>query len=72
MLFLYVLTLASALHHADLAVIGPAATPEVNAVNCGADVPSYLQFAVAIDGERRLVQRRGWKRVSSHNPFMNE
>jgi hypothetical protein len=72
MIFLYALTLALALQHADSPNIGPAATSEGDAINCRLDVPSYMQFAMAIDGEEKLAQTRRWKRVASRNAFMNE
>ena len=72
MIFLFALTLALALQHADSANIGPAATSEGDAINCRLDVPSYMQFAMAIDGEEKLAQTRHWKRVASRNAFMNE
>lgn len=72
MIFLYALALALVLQHADTPDIGPAATSEVDAINCRLDVPSYMQFAMAIDGEEKLAQTRRWKRVASHNAFMNE
>jgi hypothetical protein len=70
MIFPYALTFILALQSADS--IGPAATSEVDAINCRLDVPSYMQFAMAIDGEEKLAQARRWKRVASRNAFMNE
>ena len=72
MIFLYALALASTLQHADAANIGPADTSEVDAINCRLDVPGYMQFAMAIDGEEKLAQKRHWKRIASRNTFMNE
>jgi len=72
MIFLYALTLAVSLQRADTPNIGPAATSEVDAINCRLDVPSYMQFAMAITGEEKLAQTRRWKRVASRNAFMNE
>ena len=72
MIFLYALALASTLQHADTANSGPADTSEVDAINCRLDVPGYMQFAMAIDGEEKLAQKRHWKRIASRNAFMNE
>ncbi|MEG3175601.1 hypothetical protein U1872_05110 [Sphingomonas sp. RB3P16] len=72
MIFLYALTLALALQRADTPNADPAKTSEVDAINCRLDVPSYMQFAMAIDGEEKLAQTRRWKRVASRNAFMNE
>ena len=72
MIFLYALALASTLQHADAANSGPADTSEVDAINCRLDVPGYMQFAMAIDGEEKLAQMRHWKRIASRNAFMNE
>jgi hypothetical protein len=72
MIFLYALALASTLQHADAANSGPADTSEVDAINCRLDVPGYMQFAMAIDGEEKLAQKRHWKRIASRNAFMNE
>lgn len=72
MIFLYALTLASTLQHSDAANTDPADTSEVDAINCRLDVPAYMQFAMAIDGEEKLAQKRHWKRIASHNAFMNE
>ena len=72
MIFLYALALASPLQHADTANSEPADTSEVDAINCRLDVPGYMQFAMAIDGEEKLAQKRHWKRIASRNAFMNE
>lgn len=72
MIFLYALALTLALQHADTATVDPAQTSEVDAINCRLDVPSYMQFAMAIDGEEKLAQTRRWKRAASRNAFMNE
>lgn len=72
MVFLYALALTLALQRADTPNIGLAATSEVDAINCRLDVPSYMQFAIAIDGEEKLAHTRHWKRVASRNAFLNE
>ena len=56
MLFLYALTLATTLQHGDAADAGPAETSEVDAISCRLEVPGYMQFAMAIDGEEKLAQ----------------
>ena len=72
MIFIYALALASTLQHADTANSEPVDTSEVDAINCRLDVPGYMQFAMAIDGEEKLAQKRHWKRIASRNAFMNE
>lgn len=72
MSFLYALAVAATLQHADIANSGPADTSEIDAINCRLDVPGYMQFAMAIDGEEKLAQKRRWKRIASRNAFMNE
>jgi hypothetical protein len=72
MTILYAVTLALVLQNAGSPNIGPAATSEADAINCRLDVPSYMQFAMAINGEEKLAQTRRWKRVASRNAFMNE
>jgi hypothetical protein len=72
MVFLYALTLVSTLQHDDTAHVGPAETSEVDVIHCRLDVPSYMQFAMAIDGEEKLAQKRRWKRMPSRNAFMTE
>ncbi|MBD8620009.1 hypothetical protein IFT67_13860 [Sphingomonas sp. CFBP 13728] len=72
MVILYALALASLLQLGDTPNIGPAETSEVDAIDCRLDVPSYTQFAMAIDGEENVAQKRRWKRVASRNAFMAE
>ena len=72
MLFLHAVIVAATLQHADTANSGPADISEVDAINCRLDVPGYMQFAMAIDGEEKLAQKRHWKRIASGNAFMNE
>jgi hypothetical protein len=72
MIFLYALTLAVTLQDAGTANSGPADTSEVDAINCRLDVPGYMRFAMAIDGEEKLAQKRHWKRIASRNAIMHE
>jgi hypothetical protein len=70
--FLYALSLATTLQYADTPNSGPADTSEVDAINCRLDVPGYMRFAMAIDGEEKLAQKRHWKRIASRNAIMHE
>ncbi|KMS53626.1 hypothetical protein V474_22945 [Novosphingobium barchaimii LL02] len=72
MFFLYALTLTSTLQHPDTANADPAGVSEADAINCRLDVPGYMPFAMAINGEEKLAQKRRWKRVVSRNALMNE
>lgn len=71
-IFLYALTLAVTLQDAGTANSGPVDTSEVEAINCRLDVPGYMQFAMAIDGEEKLARKRHWKQIASRNVFINE
>ena len=70
--FFFALTLALAVQHADAAEDGPARTSELDAINCRLDVPHYMQFALALDGEEKLARKRRWKAVVSRNAFIKE
>jgi hypothetical protein len=40
-----------------------------DAINCKIDAPSYNSLAISISED---MKKRGWKKVKSANPFMNE
>ncbi|UYY57927.1 hypothetical protein [Sphingomonas sp. S2-65] len=65
-LTLYALSLALPLQEAD-----PAQIAEVDAINCRLDVPSYMGFALALDGKDGVARKRGWKQVGSEG-FLRE
>jgi hypothetical protein len=44
----------------------------VDAIECRLDAPAYNGFAFALNGEEKIADRRGWKRIDTKNPFMNE
>jgi hypothetical protein len=68
----YTLMLTMSLQQLDGANVDPSSVSEVDAINCRLEVPSYMQFAMAIGGEDKLAQKRRWKKITSRNAFMNE
>jgi hypothetical protein len=52
--------------------VDPLGVRELDAIECRLDVPGYNQFAMAIEGEEEIAKKRGWKKIDSRNPFMNE
>ncbi|WP_260599462.1 hypothetical protein [Sphingomonas endolithica] len=68
----YTLMLTVSLQQLESSNVDPASISEVDAINCRLDVPSYMQFAMAIGGEQKLAQKRRWKKTTSRNTFMNE
>lgn len=44
----------------------------VDAIECRLDAPAYNGFALAIDGEEKIADKRRWVRIDTKNPFMNE
>lgn len=50
----------------------PEQVAEADAIACRLDVPSYMQFALALGGKDGIARQRGWKKVSAGNAFMDE
>lgn len=52
----------------------PAAVDVVDAIACKLEAPTYTGFALALasGGPDAPDARHGWRKVDSHNPFMNE
>ncbi|WP_294322658.1 hypothetical protein [uncultured Sphingomonas sp.] len=50
----------------------PTTISEVDALQCRLDVPSYNGFAFAITGEEQIARKRGWRKVDSGNPMLDE
>jgi hypothetical protein len=71
MFFLYALMLAAMFQQAA-AETDPADFPEIDANSCRLDVPGYMRFAMAIDGEEQLARTWGWKKIASPSSFMAE
>ena len=71
MFILYALMLAAVLQQ-TAAGTDPADVSEIDAISCRLDVPGYMRFAMAIDGEEQLARTRGWKKIASPNSFMAE
>ncbi|ATY33371.1 hypothetical protein [Sphingomonas psychrotolerans] len=69
---LFVTSVASPLQAEGSANADPLRVREVDAIECRLDVPGYNQFAMAIQGEEEIAKKRGWKKIDSRNPFMNE
>ncbi|MEO8373725.1 MAG: hypothetical protein ABI471_00765 [Sphingomonas bacterium] len=44
----------------------------VDALECRLDAPDYNGFAMALNGEEKIADKRRWVRVDTSNPFMNE
>ena len=44
----------------------------VDALECRLDAPAYNGFALALNGEEKIADKRRWVRVDTSNPFMNE
>jgi hypothetical protein len=44
----------------------------VDAIECRLDAPAYMGFALALNGEEKIAQKRRWVRVDTKNSFMNE
>ena len=71
MFILYALMLAAVLQQ-TAAETDPADASEIDAISYRLDVPGYMRFAMAIDGEEQLARTRGWKKIASPNSFMAE
>lgn len=50
----------------------PGRISETDAIECRLTVPAYTGFALSISEADGIAQARGWKRVDSPNPFLNE
>lgn len=44
----------------------------VDAIECRLDAPAYNGFALALNGEEKIADKRGWVRIKSRNFLMNE
>ncbi|MEP7005557.1 MAG: hypothetical protein ABI810_06215 [Sphingomonas bacterium] len=44
----------------------------LDALECRLDAPDYNGFAMALNGEEKIADKRRWVRVDTRNPFMNE
>ena len=44
----------------------------VDALECRLDAPAYNGFALALNGEEKIADKRRWVRIDTSNPFMNE
>jgi len=44
----------------------------VDALECRLDAPAYNGFAMALNGEEKIADKRRWVRIDTSNPFMNE
>lgn len=44
----------------------------VDAIECRLAAPIYNGFAVALNGEERIADKRHWVRIDTKNPMMNE
>ena len=65
------LSLATSLQAAEQDV-DPNSIDVVDAIECRLDVPAYNGFALGLNGEEKIADKRHWVRVDSKNPFMNE
>jgi hypothetical protein len=52
--------------------IDPNSIDVVDAIECRLDAPAYLGFALALNGEEKIADKRRWVEVDTKNPFMNE
>lgn len=50
----------------------PASVDVVDAIECRLDAPAYNGFAMALNGEEKLAERKQWRRIKNDNPFLNE
>jgi hypothetical protein len=52
----------------------PAAVDVADAIGCKLDAPTYTGFALALasGGPDAPDAKKGWRKVDSHNPYMNE
>ena len=44
----------------------------VDAIECRLDAPAYNGFALALNGEEKIADKRRWVRIDTSNPFMNQ
>jgi len=65
------LTLATPLHAAEEPA-DPNRIDIVDAIECRLAAPAYMGFALALNGEEKIADKRHWVRIASKNPFMNE
>lgn len=50
----------------------PDAVNVVDAIECRLDAPTYNGFALALNGEEKIAQKRHWVPVKTGNAFLNE
>lgn len=63
-------SLAAPLHAVE--EYDPDSVDIVDAIECRLDAPAYNGFALALDGEEKIADKRRWVRIDTKNPFMNE
>lgn len=51
---------------------GPEQIDIVDAIECRLDAPVYNGFALALNGEEKIADERGWVRIRNKNFLMNE
>jgi hypothetical protein len=51
---------------------GPEQVDVVDAIECRLDAPVYNGFALALNGDEKIADKRGWVRIKSKNFLMNE
>lgn len=71
-LILHALPLLSPVQADVVRQADPAQVSAIDAIDCRLDVPGYMQFAMALEGDEDLAAKRHWKKVTSRNSFMTE
>lgn len=70
--FVLLLLAASPAYASDGGEFDPAEVDIADAINCHLDAPNYNAFAWALNGEEKLAERFGWRKIESPNPFLAE
>jgi hypothetical protein len=52
--------------------VDPDSIDVVDALECRLDAPAYTGFAMALNGEEKIADKRHWVRIKTKNPFINE
>ncbi len=52
--------------------VDPNNTDVVDAIECRLDASAYTGFALALNGEEKIANKRRWVRIDTNNPFLNE
>lgn len=58
--------------HADEEHFDPNSIDVVDAIECRLDARAYTGFALALNGEEKIADKRRWVRIDTENPFLNE